>query len=71
MSDVDDMRAYVASLQVNAKQVADRLRNIEDRLDTLSSPVWKRLMFRLDGWGPWYRLRERPRWRPWHRWWVS
>lgn len=66
MSDAD-----IESLKFNDTQLAGRIRKIEKYFDTLDTPVWKRILFRLDGWGPWYQVRERPRWRPWHRWWTS
>lgn len=41
------------------------------RLDTLNTPVWRRFLFRIDGWGPWHIVSQHPRWRPWRRWWTS
>jgi hypothetical protein len=48
-----------------------RVRVLEKYLDTLGTPLWRRILFRLDGWGPWYRMREKPAWRPWRRWYTS
>lgn len=63
--------AHISSLQINDEQLAGRLHALEERFDTLDTPWPKRVVFRLDGWGPWYRVRERPRPRPWRRWWTS
>lgn len=70
---IAEVERQVRSLQVNVE--ADRLtfeHEVRDRFSTLNTPVWKRLLFRIDGWGPWHIVRrDGPRWRPWHRWWVS
>lgn len=60
--------AVLASHWVNLVQLAARVRDLEKRLDTLQSPWWKRLWFRIDGW-PGIRDLNAPRraWRPWHR----
>lgn len=57
-----------------ANHAADRERyenEVYNRFSTLNTPVWKRLVFRIDGWGPWHTVRESPRWRPWRRRWTS
>jgi len=37
------------------------------RFDTLQTPLWKRVWFRLDGWPGQRDLNaERRAWRPWH-----
>lgn len=36
------------------------------RFDTLQTPWWKRLWFKVDGW-PWYDLNGTRGSRPWHR----
>jgi hypothetical protein len=63
--------AQLASLEANQQQLEKRVRTIEKFFDTLSTPVWKRAVYRLDGWGPWWQVRPRPRWRPWRRWFTS
>ena len=80
---MDSMQAQIDSLRVNAEGgrdesgrvtspgFAQRVRGMEKRFDTGDSPAWKRLLFRIDGWGPWFQLRPKPRWRPWRRWWTS
>ncbi len=66
--DPDSVEAEIASLTVNDQQQADRIRYLEKCLDTLQSPWWKRVWFRIDGW-PGQRDLNAPRraWRPWHR----
>ena len=49
----------------------NRLRHVEKQLDTLGTPWWKRVLFRIDGWPPWYIVADKPAWRPWRRWWRS
>jgi hypothetical protein len=60
--------ARLASLEFNQEQLAGRVRTLEKMLDTRATPLWKRVMFRLDGWGPWWQLEDRPAWRPWRHW---
>ena len=64
-------KAEIDSLIFNQKQQANRIRQLEKRFDTLNTPVRKRILFRLDGWGPWHIVTEKPKWRPWRRWWTS
>ena len=68
---LDSLRAEVDSVKVNLYepgQLVDRVRDLEKRLDTLQTPLWRRAWFRLDGW-PGIRDLNAPRraWRPWHR----
>ncbi len=71
MSTHQALEAYIASLQFNRVQDAARIRHLEKLLETRATPLWKRMLFRLDGWGPWWQVRPAPRWRPWRRWWTS
>ena len=69
---VAELERQLSTLATNV--AADKLafeNEVRNRFSTLNTPVWKRLWFRIDGWGPWHTVRERPRWRPWRRWWVS
>jgi hypothetical protein len=59
------------SLKFNDEQLAGRVRMLEKMIDTRATIWWKRALFRLDGWPPWYVVAEIPAWRPWRRWWVS
>lgn len=41
--------------------------DIQQRLDTLQTPLWKRIWFRIDGWPGQKDLNADKRaWRPWH-----
>lgn len=67
----DSTRAELDSLRINDEQLAGRVRHLEKMMDTRATPLWKRLVFRLDGWPSWVVVAERPAWRPWRRWWRS
>lgn len=78
MTDLEDrvasLEAEVASLRENVhgeRQLWHLVRDHEERFDTLQSPLWKRILYRLNGWPGQVDLNaERPSWRPWHRWWF-
>lgn len=61
------IEAEIDSLMVNEVQLQQRVRDLEKRLDTLQTPLWKRIWFRIDGW-PGQRNLNAPKraWRPWH-----
>lgn len=60
------------SLYVKTEELERLVSDINQRLDTLQTPLWKRALFRLDGWTGQSNLNaERPAWRPWRRWWTS
>lgn len=66
--ELDSLRAEVESLKVNREQHADRIRDMEKRFDTLQTPLWKRIWFRIDGWPGQRDLNAKRRAkRPWHR----
>ena len=55
--------ARLASLEVNRLRDAARIRALEEYVDTVSSPLWKRVWFVLCGYrflrvGRWYRKTE-------------
>ena len=66
--DESSVEAEIESLWINIGLLFDRVRDTEKRFDTLQSPWWKRLWFRIDGW-PGIRDLNAPQraWRPWHR----
>lgn len=70
-TDPGSVAASLDSIEENYRDLEKRVRAIEDRFDTRSTPWWKRLVFRIDGWPSWVWLVDRPRWRPWRRWWTS
>lgn len=61
----------VRSHESQLRELQRRLRYVEKILDTRATPWWKRVVFWLDGWGPWWQIRPWPAWRPWRRWWTS
>lgn len=65
--DADSVAAEIASLKFNIELLSARVRHLEKCLDTLQSPLWKRALFRLDGWPGQRNLNADHRsWRPWH-----
>lgn len=62
---LEEARTHIASLWINQRDLAGRVRLLEKMLDTKDSPWWKRLWWRIDGWPAWYRVGRRSR-RPWH-----
>ena len=68
---ITNAEVEIESLKVRMTEVERRVRLEEKWTDTrLETPLWKRMMFAVDGW-PWTRLVENPQWRPWRRWWRS
>lgn len=67
----DEAEQHVASLQARLLEVERRLRLVEKPLDTRATPLWRRIVFRIDGWPSWPFVVARPRWRPWRRLWTS
>jgi hypothetical protein len=67
----ESVRAEIDSLKFNDEQLAGRVRLIEKMIDTRATRWYKRLVFRADGWPPWYVVAANPQWRPWRRWWRS
>lgn len=66
--DPASLRAEIDSLIVNNELLAGRIHHLENCLETLQTPLWKRVWFRIDGW-PGQRNLDAPRraWRPWHK----
>jgi hypothetical protein len=59
------------SLYVKVEELERIVSDHAQRFDTLQTPLWKRLVFRLDGWPVRDLNADRPAWRPWRRWWRS
>jgi hypothetical protein len=53
--------------QGRVKELEREVVFIRKQLDTLGSPWWKRLWYRIDGWPPWYVVATKRAWRPWHK----
>jgi hypothetical protein len=58
--------ARLAALEENNRQLAGRVRLLEKMLDTKNAWWFKRLWWRLDGFGPWYQVTPKRSRRPWH-----
>ena len=57
----------VRSLTVKVEELERIVSDHAQRFDTLQTPAWKRLWFRLDGWPGQRDLNSAKRsWRPWH-----
>ncbi len=65
--DVDSLEQEVRSLTVKVEELERLVSDHAQRFDTLQTPLWKRLVFRLDGWPGQRNLNaQRRAWRPWH-----
>ena len=71
MATIEDLQTQITSLQLNEKQLYSRVRLLEKRFETLNTPVWKRILFRIDGWPAWHYVVARPNNRPWRKRWTS
>jgi len=69
---VEEAEVHIESLHVRVGELERLARDQAKRLDTLQSPAWRRLLYRLDGWPGQLDLNApAPAWRPWRRWWRS
>lgn len=58
----------VESLKVRVRELERLVSDQQQRFETLQSPLWQRVWFRIDGWPGQRDLNaERRAWRPWHR----
>jgi hypothetical protein len=68
-SEVESLKAEVESLRFNQEgegQLWFLVRDHAQRFDTLATPWWKRVWFRILGWPGRRDLNaDRPAWRPW------
>jgi len=58
MNELSNLRAEIESLKANRISMAQRIRELEKYIDTVSSPMWKRIWFVMQG----YRFRRLGRW---------
>lgn len=65
---IEEAEVHVRSLTVRVEELEREVRDHAQRFDTLQTSLWKRLLFRLDGW-PGIRDLNAPHRvrRPWHR----
>jgi hypothetical protein len=67
---LEEAQIHIASLTARIEELERKVSDHEQRFDTLQTRVWKRAWFRINGWPGQNDLNaERPRVRPWHRWW--
>lgn len=78
MADVrslSEAQQHVESLTSRVDQLEAIVFEHSRRFDTLQTPLWKRIWFRIDGWPGQSNLGAKaptyPRWRPWRRWYTS
>lgn len=57
--DPASLRAEVEALKAQRRELAGRVRRLEEMVDTRSSWWWKRLWWRVDGWPPWHVVGSR------------
>jgi hypothetical protein len=69
---LDEAEQHITSLTARQTQLEDIVFEHSRRFDTLETPLWKRVWFRIDGWPGQSNLGcKKPRWRPWRRWYQS
>ena len=63
-----ETRVILDSLSARLSSIEREVRDMTQRFDTLQTPLWKRLWFRIDGWPGQRDLNSDHRARrPWHR----
>ena len=68
---LDSQDAEITSLWTNVTQLHGKVRTVEKVVETrITTRLWKQIWFLIDGW-PWHKIVDKPRWRPWRRWYTS
>lgn len=62
----NEAEIHIESLSIRLRSLEEQLRHVQKQLDTLGSPWWKRVWFRLNGWPPWWVVGEKKP-RPWDK----
>lgn len=65
---LEEAATVIRSVYARQDELERLVRDHAQRFDTLQTPWWKRLWFKVNGW-PWYDLNGMQAPRPWHRWW--
>ncbi len=69
---LEEAELHIASLTIRVQELERLVSDHYQRFDTLQTPLWKRILFRIDGWPGQKNLNaSAPKWRPWRRWWTS
>lgn len=64
---LEEAEAHIASLTIRVDELELEVRDHAQRFDTLQTPLWKRVWFRIDGWPGQSDLNAARRARrPWH-----
>ena len=63
---IDQAEVVIQGLHARLEALEKYVIDHEQRFDTLQTPFWKRVWFKIDGW-PWYDLNGVQARRPWHR----
>lgn len=64
----EEVRAVTPHVLSRLDALEGRMSDTDQRFDTLQTPLWKRIIFRIDGWPGQRNLNADKRsWRPWHR----
>ena len=63
---VEEAELVAQAHETRIDQLEKFVRDHDQRFDTLQTPFWKRVWFKINGW-PWYDLNGEQRHRPWHR----
>ena len=68
----DEGKLRDASQDVRIGELERMVSDMDQRFDTLQTPLLRRLLFRIDGWPGQRDLNaDAPAWRPWRKWWRS
>lgn len=68
----EEAEQHIRSLTARVDQYEDIIFQMTRKFDTLETPLWKRIWFRIDGFPGQSDLdRDEPQWRPWRRWYKS
>jgi len=68
---LEEAEMHLDSLNNNVHQLRQYVKRLDKEGETFwRTPLWKRIVFALDGWS-WHQIQTKPQWRPWHRWWNS
>lgn len=65
VNSLEEARVHIASLIDRIQQLEQYASDHDQRFDTLQTPLWKRVWYKIDGW-PWYDLNGTQSYRPWH-----
>lgn len=67
----EEIRALMPHVLTRLEELERIQSDHAQRFDTLQTPLWKRLVFRIDGWPVRDLNAPAPAWRPWRKFWTS